>query len=113
MYFYMYVIDLKFFWLEFCLLWIFFYVYCIYMMFLILLLLYCRCIINCKEKLVVIFRMNVLVECMDCIVFEFLMYWWILEENVNGVWIFIDFFLKMVNGKFIILNFNVVCFCFF
>lgn len=43
-------------------------------MFLILYLLYCRCIINCKEKLVVIFRMNVLVECMDCIVFEFLMY---------------------------------------
>lgn len=113
-YLYMYVTDSKFpRLLEFCLSWTSFHVHCTYMTSLTLLLPYCRCIINCKEKLAVTSRMNVLAECMDCTPSEFPTYRWTLEENVNGIWTPIDLSLKTANGKFIIPNFNVACFCFF
>lgn len=66
----------------------------------------CRCIINCKEKLAVTSRMNVLAHCMDCTASEIPTYMWTLEENVSGVWTPIDLFSKTANGRFIIPNFG-------
>ncbi|XP_061167319.1 sperm receptor for egg jelly-like [Saccostrea echinata] len=57
-----------------------------------------ECIINCKEKLAVTSRMNVLAKCLDCTETELPSYEWSLMEFVGSEWTTIDLVSKTANG---------------